>query len=255
MPTAGEFCRRRDPYQFVGKIEPRSADDAVIGVISVDIIVASGQNQLRHLSGVEIRLSRDSILSVINSNTAPDVALADVAVLPRPIHPLEPAARKPLAHLIAEDQVRLGHLSVFLLVPCFAHQKVSKEIIRHLRRYLPLFRQLSEFRLAYASRADWQFEKATEIFHSFISNVGFEWNLHEIREPLSPIMDIGERHHRRRRNHEHAKLVDEIPNRRNARFAAQIEARWKKMLPNVQGFTEEAKLFRFRFQVLVLLVQ
>jgi len=33
---------------------------------------------------------------------------------------------------------------------------------------LPLFRQLSEFRLAYASRADWQFEKATEIFHSFV---------------------------------------------------------------------------------------
>src|SRR6266571_5230560 len=42
------------------------------------------------------------------------------------------------------------------------------DFIRHLRRYLPLFRQLSEFRLAYASRADWQFEKATEIFHSFV---------------------------------------------------------------------------------------
>jgi hypothetical protein len=40
--------------------------------------------------------------------------------------------------------------------------------IRHLRRYLPLFRQLSEFRLVYASRADWQFEKATEIFNSFV---------------------------------------------------------------------------------------
>lgn len=42
------------------------------------------------------------------------------------------------------------------------------DFIRHLWRYLPLFRQLSEFRLVYASRADWQFEKATEIFHSFM---------------------------------------------------------------------------------------
>lgn len=150
MPTAGEFCRRRDPFQFVGKIEPRSADYAVIGVISVDIIVASGQNQLRHLSGVE-RGKVDNVLSVMDSNLVPDVALADVTVLPRPIHPLEPAARKPLAHLIAEDQVRLGHLSVFLLVPCFAHQKVSKEII---------------------------------------SNVGFERNLHEGMEDFGGLFEL-----------------------------------------------------------------
>jgi hypothetical protein len=42
------------------------------------------------------------------------------------------------------------------------------DFIRHLKRYLPLFRQLCEFRLVYASRADWEFEKAAEIFKSFV---------------------------------------------------------------------------------------
>ncbi len=42
------------------------------------------------------------------------------------------------------------------------------DFIRHLESYLPLFRQLSEFRLVYASRSDSQFEKATEIFDSLV---------------------------------------------------------------------------------------
>ena len=42
------------------------------------------------------------------------------------------------------------------------------DFIRHLNRYLPLFRQLSEFRMVYASGTDLHFEKATEIFHSYV---------------------------------------------------------------------------------------
>ena len=42
------------------------------------------------------------------------------------------------------------------------------DFIRHLEHYLPLFRQLSEFRLVYASRTDAHFQKATEIFHSLV---------------------------------------------------------------------------------------
>jgi hypothetical protein len=42
------------------------------------------------------------------------------------------------------------------------------DFIRQLNRYLPLFRQLSEFRMVYASRTDLHFPKATEIFHSFV---------------------------------------------------------------------------------------
>jgi hypothetical protein len=42
------------------------------------------------------------------------------------------------------------------------------DFIRHLKNYLPLFRRLSEFRLIYASRTDWYFEKAREIFDSLV---------------------------------------------------------------------------------------
>lgn len=42
------------------------------------------------------------------------------------------------------------------------------DFVRHLETYLPLFRQISEFRLVYASRTDSHFEKATEIFRSLV---------------------------------------------------------------------------------------
>jgi hypothetical protein len=42
------------------------------------------------------------------------------------------------------------------------------DFIRHLETYLPLFRQLWEFRLVYASRSDSHFGKATEIFNSLV---------------------------------------------------------------------------------------
>jgi hypothetical protein len=42
------------------------------------------------------------------------------------------------------------------------------DFVRHLESYLPLFRQISEFRLVYASRTDSHFEKATEIFASLV---------------------------------------------------------------------------------------
>jgi hypothetical protein len=42
------------------------------------------------------------------------------------------------------------------------------DFIRHLENYLPLFRQLSEFRFVYASRTDSHFGKATEIFDSLV---------------------------------------------------------------------------------------
>jgi hypothetical protein len=51
------------------------------------------------------------------------------------------------------------------------------------------------------------------------------------------------------------KLVAKIPNRSNPILVAQVEARWKKVLVNIQSFTEEVQLFRLRFQVLALLVQ
>jgi hypothetical protein len=42
------------------------------------------------------------------------------------------------------------------------------EFVRHLEAYLPLFRQLSEFRFLYLARVDSHFEKAKELFNSLV---------------------------------------------------------------------------------------
>jgi hypothetical protein len=42
------------------------------------------------------------------------------------------------------------------------------DFVRHLESYLPLFRQLAEFRLVYVSRTDSHFGKAAEIFSSLV---------------------------------------------------------------------------------------
>jgi len=42
------------------------------------------------------------------------------------------------------------------------------DFVHHLESYLPLFRQLSEFRFVYASRTDSHFAKATELFNSLV---------------------------------------------------------------------------------------
>jgi hypothetical protein len=42
------------------------------------------------------------------------------------------------------------------------------EFVRHLKAYLPLFRQLSEFRFLYVARVDSHFAKAKELFHSLV---------------------------------------------------------------------------------------
>ncbi len=43
------------------------------------------------------------------------------------------------------------------------------EFVHHLRVYLPLFRQLSEFRFLYLARVDSHFEKAKELFNSLVA--------------------------------------------------------------------------------------
>jgi hypothetical protein len=42
------------------------------------------------------------------------------------------------------------------------------DFVHHLQAYLPLFRQLSEFRMLYVSRSDTPFERASEIFDSLV---------------------------------------------------------------------------------------
>src|SRR5258708_34432192 len=42
------------------------------------------------------------------------------------------------------------------------------DFVRHLESYLPLFRQLPEFRLVYASRTAFHFPKAQKLFHTLV---------------------------------------------------------------------------------------
>jgi hypothetical protein len=42
------------------------------------------------------------------------------------------------------------------------------DFVQHLETYLPLFRQLAEFRLLYVSRTDVHFDEATELFDSLV---------------------------------------------------------------------------------------
>jgi len=44
-----------------------------------------------------------------------------------------------------------------------------REFVHHLEVYLPLFRQLSEFRVLYLARVDSHFEKAKELFNSLVA--------------------------------------------------------------------------------------
>jgi hypothetical protein len=43
------------------------------------------------------------------------------------------------------------------------------EFVRHLEAYLPLFRELSEFRFLYLARTESHFDKAREVFDSLVS--------------------------------------------------------------------------------------
>jgi len=43
------------------------------------------------------------------------------------------------------------------------------EFVHHLTVYLPLFRQLSEFRFLYLARVDCHYEKAKELFNSVVA--------------------------------------------------------------------------------------
>src|ERR1700723_3709630 len=44
-----------------------------------------------------------------------------------------------------------------------------REFVHHLEAYLPLFRQLSEFRFLYLARVDSHFENAKELFNSLVT--------------------------------------------------------------------------------------
>ena len=59
--------------------------------------------------------------------------------------------------------------SVVTLTYLLGQEVHLTEFVRHLEVYLPLFRQLSEFRFLYLARVDSHFEKAKELFDSLVA--------------------------------------------------------------------------------------
>jgi hypothetical protein len=68
--------------------------------------------------------------------------------------------------IFVSEGVPLSRLVTFTYI----HEGLStmEDFTHHIKEYLPLFRELSEFRFLYASRTDACFHKASEIFHSFV---------------------------------------------------------------------------------------
>src|SRR5271155_1963421 len=60
-------------------------------------------------------------------------------------------------------------LTVVMFTYLQGHGVHRTGFVRHLELYLPLFRQLSEFRFLYLARLDSHFEKARELFHSLVT--------------------------------------------------------------------------------------
>ena len=68
-------------------------------------------------------------------------------------------------------------------------------------------------------------------------------------------VQVGKRHHRRGSGKEHGELVHEVANRGTRAGFTEIELGGKGVLLDVQRAAEEAYLFRFRFEVVILLVR
>jgi hypothetical protein len=67
----------------------------------------------------------------------------------------------------------------------------SADFVQHLENYLPLFRQLSEFRMLYVSRTDAHFPRATETFDSLVK-IPLESEIAEDLLRYFPLRKMGE---------------------------------------------------------------
>src|SRR5713226_6327517 len=201
------------------------------------------------------RVKAHHMLPVIDSDLMPDSAVADVTVLPAAIQPFKSVPREPAPHLVAENQISLAYFSVAVLLSSLPHSEVPKQVLgnvrfeRNLHEGMKDFRGLWEVQIGPGNVDQPELAELTQQGEVAVQVTD------EIREPRSPLMDIGECHHRRGRSQAHGELVDEIPNGWYGSFPAQIEVGGKKLLANTQSFTEVLELFRLSFQVLIPLVQ
>jgi len=194
------------------------------------------------------------MLPVIDSNLVADSAVADVTVLPAAIQPCKSVPREPAPHLVAENQISLAYFSIALLLPLLPHSEVPKQVLgnvrfeRNLHEGMKDFRGLWELQIGPGSLDQPELAELAEQGEVAVQMTD------EIREPQSPLMDIGECHHRRGRSQVDGELVDEVPNGWNGSLPPQIEFGGKKLIANTESFTEVLELFRLGFQVLIPLV-
>ena len=89
--------------------------------------------------------------------------------LPSKLYLAKKASPATVRHFVDKCPMFLGSPSPVVSFT-YIHEGAAgfTDFIRHLESYLPLFRQLAEFRLVYVSRTDSHFGKATEIFDSLV---------------------------------------------------------------------------------------
>src|SRR5579859_3529669 len=135
-----------------------------------------------------------------------NAALANAAVLPTAIQPLESLSTKAAPRVVPKNQLRVTYRGVSLFIPILADTEVPKHITSDVRFERNLHKRIEEFggfgKVRIATRCVYETElrKLTKQ-----RQITFEM-MNKVHKRSSRVMDIGERHHRRGRSQEHREL-------------------------------------------------
>lgn len=100
--------------------------------------------------------------------------------LPAKLYLGKPGSRPTVRYFVDKLPMFLSSSSPVVTFSYFHEgESTFSEFVHHLQEYIPLFKQLSEFRFLYVSRAGFEFEKASELFRFLVkipleSDVGDE---------------------------------------------------------------------------------
>jgi hypothetical protein len=93
----------------------------------------------------------------------------DPSYLPARLYLGPNTSRSSVRYFVDKFPMFLGPPSPVVTFTYFAEGATGfSNFVQHLQTYLPLFRQLSDFRMLYVSRTDTPFERASEIFDSLV---------------------------------------------------------------------------------------
>jgi hypothetical protein len=93
----------------------------------------------------------------------------DPRYLPSRLYLGRNTSRSSVRYFVDKFPMFLGSPSPVVTFTYLAERTTGfSDFVQHLQAYLPLFRQLSDFRMLYVSRTDTPFERASEIFDSLV---------------------------------------------------------------------------------------